>query len=155
MLCKVKMRFDPMPGIWRSHYFGARGEQQAIVRLVRLGGGFEIAQTHRLGGAIDGKRFGARAHVDAIACFKQRFRRDEELLAFGNGAGDVIGQAAIGEADVRSALYEHDLRGFADATQARRRRSAAGDASDDDDLHVLRVPLFAKLNGSTLYISMF
>ena len=37
----------------RPHDFGARGKQQAIVRLVRLGAGFEVAQPHRLGDAVD------------------------------------------------------------------------------------------------------
>ena len=149
------MRLEPMPGDRRPHHLGAGGQQQAIVRLVRLGAGFKIAQPHGLGGAVDGERLGARAHVDAIARLKQRFRCNEQLLAFGDGAGNVIGQSAIGETDVGSALDEHDLSGFADAAQARGRGGAARDAADDDDFHVLRVPLFAKLNGSTLYISMF
>ncbi len=119
----------------RPDHLGAGGQQQPIVRLVRLGPGFEIAQAHGLGGAVDRQRLGAGAHVDMIARLEQRFLGDEKLLAFGDGAGDVIGQAAIGEADVGPAFDEDDLGRFADSAQARRRGGAAGDAPDDDNLH--------------------
>ena len=59
-------------GDWRPHHFGAGREQQAIVGLVRLGAGFEIAQAHGLGDAVDRQRLGVRAHVDAVARLEQR-----------------------------------------------------------------------------------
>ncbi len=136
MLCRVKTRFEFDAGNPpRPHDLGAGREQQPIVGLVRLGPGFEIAQAHGLGGAVDRQRLGAGAHVDVIARLEQRFLGDEKLLAFGDGAGNVIGQSAIGEADVGPAFDEHDFSGFADPAQARRRGGAAGDASDDDNLH--------------------
>nr|WP_026782302.1 hypothetical protein [Pleomorphomonas koreensis] len=61
---------------------------------------------------------------------------DQQLVAIGNGAGDMIGQSAVGEADIGPALDEDDLRTLVQAAQARCRRRAARDATDDDDLHV-------------------
>ena len=112
-------------------------QEQAIVGLVCLFAGVEVAQTHGFRHAVDRQRLGAGADVDAIARLEQGFLGDEKLRSLGDGAGDVIGQPAVGEADVGSALDEHDLRGFADAAQARGRGGAARDAADDDDLHVV------------------
>ena len=133
----------------RPHPFGAGGEQQPIVGLVGLGPGLEIAQAHSPGGAVDRQRLGARAHVDMVTRLEQRFLGDEKLLALGDGARNVIGQAAIGEADVGTAFDKHDLSCFADAAQARRRGGAAGDAADDNDFHDALYLLRA------IYISVF
>ena len=119
----------------RPYRLGARGQQQAIVRLVRLDAGLEIAQAHRPGGAVDGERLGAGSYVDPVTRLEHRLPGDEKLVPFGDHAGDGIGQPAIGEADVGTALDEHDVRRFADAAQACGRGGAASHAADDDDLH--------------------
>jgi hypothetical protein len=59
----------------------------------------------------------------------------QQLLALGDRAGDVIRQAAVGKADIGTALDEDNLRSFAIATQTRGSSRAAGYAADDDGFH--------------------
>ena len=90
---------------------------------------------------LDGARravvVGGGAHVDAVTRREAFGGGHQQLLARGDGARQVVGQAAIGETDVGAALDEHDLRGLVETAQARRRGGAAGDAADDHDLHGL------------------
>ena len=72
-----------------------------------------------------------RAHVDWNRRANISGRRDQELLAVGDLAAEVVGQAAVREGDVGVLLEHHDPRVLVHAAGARRRGGAAGDAADD------------------------
>ena len=55
------------------------------------------------------------------------------LLAVGDHAADVVGQAAVGERDVAAALEDEDFGVFVHAAQPRGARRAAGHAADDQN----------------------
>ena len=119
---RVKTRLESMPGRGGRTAFAPGGQEQAVVSLLPLLAGREIAQEDGLARAVDRDRLGAASHVDGVTRLEQGLGGDEETLPVGNGAGDVVGQAAVGEADERPALHTNTISA---RSSFRRTRAAA------------------------------
>ena len=115
---------------------GARRQDQGVVGQVLLGGGAGGAggaHADGAGGAVDGGGLGAHAHVEGEAGGQRGGRLQEEVLAPGDDAADVVGQTAIGEGDVLTALDHGDGGALVEAAQAGGGAHAGGDAPDNDN----------------------
>jgi hypothetical protein len=93
----------------------------------------EVAELDAFAGAVDRDGLGARAHVEGEHGLERGGRLDGEGVALGDFAADEVGQAAVGEGDIGSALHERDRGGFAEAAGAGGGGGAGGDAADDDE----------------------
>ena len=120
-------------GQGRHQGCGSRREDQLVVRqLVDLAAGV-IQHRHRLVRPVDACDFLPRPHVDAKPASQELRRGDQQLLAIGDLAADIIGQAAVGEGHVFVLLQQDDLGVLVHAAGAGRGRSTAGDAAHNDD----------------------
>ena len=84
---------------------------------------------------VDGLHFVAYAHVHVEACAEAFGGLQGEGALVGDGAADVVGQAAVGVRDVAGTLEYDDLGRLIEAPKPGRRRGAAGHASYDNDFH--------------------
>ena len=83
--------------------------------------------------AVDGRDLGAHTHLDAEAALEQLWLGDEQLVAIGDLAADVVGQAAVGEGHIRVALEDDDPGVLVHAAGAGGSGGAAGNTADDED----------------------
>jgi hypothetical protein len=116
-----------------AHRAGAGGEDEGVVGDLLLDAGGEVAQGHAVGGRVDGHGLGPHAHVEPEPGPQRGRRLQEERGARLDDPAHVVGQAAVGEGDVATALHDDDPRGLVETAQPGRGGHAAGDAADDDN----------------------
>ena len=87
----------------------AGGEDELVVALDVLAAIIEPANGDGAGLGVDGDGLLAHAHVDVEARTEALGRLQRELGAVGDGAADVVRQAAVGVAHVAGALDHDDL----------------------------------------------
>mgnify|MGYP000013506629 CR=1 FL=1 len=98
------------PNILAIHDFGTEGgvafavtEAAEVARLAALGSLVRHLPDQPLVDLV------ARAHLDAETLLEQRRLGDQELVAVTDLAAEVVGQAAVGERDVRAPFEEDDV----------------------------------------------
>lgn len=96
----------------------AGGEDELVVALDVLAAIIEPANGDGAGLGVDGDGLLAHAHVDVEARTEALGRLQRELGAVGDGAADVVRQAAVGVAHVAGALDHDDLGVLVQAAQA-------------------------------------
>ena len=119
----------------RDNRIATLGKDEAIVRQPRLT--LRSPHAHAIRRPIDLCRFGVQQRVDAIAALEALGGLEQQAFAIVDLAGDEVRQAAVGEADVWTALDERDLSALVDSTRARCGGRTAGDAADHDEVHRL------------------
>ena len=122
-------------GKLRPRGAGAGREDELVVGLFEHLSGFKIAHGHHMARRVDGLHFVAYAHVHVEAGAEALGGLQGEGALVGDGAADVIGQAAVGVRDVAGTLEYDDLGRLIEAPKPGRRRGAAGHASYDNDFH--------------------
>ena len=117
---------------------GCTGAQHQDV--VGLGGLGVVRSPHSdgLGLAVDAGDLVPDPHVEFERCGKGLGGVQKEIVAFGDLAGHVVRQAAVGERYVGVALEHDDLGGFVQASRPGRETHPAGDAADHKNPHALR-----------------
>ena len=124
----------------QARRLGAGGQDQLVVGLAIDPARGQIAGDDALRGAVDRLDLGLRPHVQLEPLAEPLGGDDQQLAALGDLAAKVVGQAAIGERDVRPALEENDFGVFRQASRAGGSRRAARHASDDKQFHDRQVP---------------
>lgn len=111
------------------------GQNQLVIRFFVGPIGGEVANADFLGHRVDGFDRRTSAHVELEADAQPLGRRDEELVARGDFAPHVIGQAAVGKRHVRPALQQDDFGIFRQPAGPRGRRRSARHAPHDEQFH--------------------
>ncbi len=111
-------------------------EDQFVVALLVIAPRGQVADTYELPGPVDGKDGAAHAHIEVEARPQALRRDDEQLVALGNFAAQVVGQAAVGERHVEAALEQDDVGVLRQASGPGGCRGAAGHAADNEQFHV-------------------
>ena len=93
----------------------------------------EILDLDLLALAVDSGDLVACAHLDLEAAPKELRGSDDEVGLLLDHVADVVGQPAIGERDEVASVEYDDLAGLVEPACARCRRSAAGNAADDQN----------------------
>ena len=115
--------------------FGARGEQQLVVGLLKHRAGLEVLHRNRLAVRVDGRHLVPHAHIHPEAGVKALGRLQRQLRRVLDHAADVIRQAAVGIGNIVRPLEHHDLRHLIQSADAGRRRGPAGYAAYDNNFH--------------------
>jgi hypothetical protein len=92
-----------------------------------------VADLHPLAATVDGDGLGARADIEGEQGLEGLRGLDGEGVALLDLATDEVGQAAVGEGDVGTALEERDGGGFVEPAGAGGSGGAGGDAPDDEE----------------------
>ena len=108
-------------------------EDEGVVGDLLLDAGGEVAQGHAVSGRVDGHGLGPHAHVEPEPGPQRGRRLQEQRRPCLDDPAHVVGQAAVGEGDVATALHDDDPRGLVETAQPGRGGHAAGDAADDDN----------------------
>ena len=123
-----------MPSVRRPH--GRRpGRKQQFVVVFRIGRSVGTAHRDGFGRGVYRHGFAFDTHVDPEPCAERGWGLNEEFLAFGDRAADVVGQSAVGVGDVTALFEQDDFGGLVRPANPCRRSSAACNASDDDVFH--------------------
>lgn len=121
---------------------GAGGQRQVLVVLGVLGAGIDLADRHGAGPGVDADDLGTDPHVDVERVAQALRSLQEQPIAVGDHLADVIGQTAVGEGDVVSALEDDDLGGLIEPAGAGRDRGAGGHPSHHNELHGYSPPCY-------------
>ena len=115
--------------------FGARGEQQLVVGLLKHRAGLEVLHRNRLAVRVDGRHLVPHAHIHPEAGVKTLGRLQRQLRRVLDHPADVIRQAAVGIGNIVRPLEYHDLRHLIQPADAGRRRGPACYAAYDNNFH--------------------
>jgi hypothetical protein len=109
---------------------GSGGRTGVAPGDLRSGG--EVANADGLRVAVDGDGLGAHPHVEVEAAVERRRGLQEQALALFDDAAEVVGESAVRERDVATALEHRDVGVLVEPAQAGGGGHAAGDSADDE-----------------------
>ena len=112
----------------------AGGEDQLVVGLIVFRACGMVADADGLLRAVDREGLMAHADVHIEALAEQFGLGHQQLGPVLDGAADVVGQAAVGEGDVRVLLQHDDAGVLVHPARTGGGGGSAGDAADDEDL---------------------
>ena len=124
-------QFDPRQR--RPDRCGPRREYENVVGLLSRRAVAQVTHHQHARSCVDGSHLGVGVHCDVEALAEHLARRNQQLAFVGDHVADVVGQAAVGEGDIRTAVEDDDLTRLIESSQARRAGRATGDAADDQD----------------------
>ena len=128
----------PCPRHLRHQGLGARRQYEHIVALVVLGAVIQPPDPHRLGIPVDGDRLvpDPDVHVEAVPEGVRRLER--QLPPVADDASHIVRESAVRIGHEPCALQHNYLRILVKPSEPGGRGSAAGNTTDDQDLHVNR-----------------
>ena len=106
-------------------------EDQLVVWLLVFAAGSHLLHPDDLALAVNGEGLVQGAHIEAEARLQPALRLHEQIIAVGDHPADEIGQAAVGERDIRAPFEHHDLGALVHAPQPRRAGCASSHPADD------------------------
>ena len=122
-------------GDGRHDGLGTGRENQLIVAFGIGLAGFQVSDRYGLGSGIDGGDFTLDADIDVEAVLEAHGGLQSQLLFFGDGAADIVGQTTVGIGYITAAFKHDDFSLFIQSTQTGCSCSAAGNAADNEDFH--------------------
>ncbi len=99
---------------------------------------------------VDGDDFRKSADIDIVIVFKSLGRLDEQTLAVGDDAADIIWQAAVSKRDVLVFFKDNNLVFFAQPASSGRSCRTTGNATDDNYFfiyfYLIKISVFGTTN---------